>query len=99
MSQVWREFDRKKRVIQAQMLTNIFAQRSIGCKFKQPAMVFRQFQFARRAQHAFAFNAAQLPNFDDERLTVFARWQLGTDHCAGYFDANSGIWCAANNVE
>ena len=99
MRQIGREFEREQRVIQRQVFADVLAQGCIGSQLHQAAVVFGQLEFTRRAQHALAFHAAQLAHLDQERFAVFARWQFGTDQCAGHTDADPRVRCAANNVQ
>ena len=99
MRQIGRELQGEQRVIQIQMLADVLPQRRIGGQFQQAAMVFGEFEFARRAQHALAFHAAQLADLDDEGFAVFTGRQLGTDERAGNADADARIGCAADDVE
>ena len=97
--QVGRELEREQSVVKVQVLANILAQRRAKCQFKQAAVVFRDLKLARRTQHSLAFNTAQLPNLDEKRLAIFARWQDRTNQRARHLDANPRIGCAANDVE
>jgi hypothetical protein len=62
-------------------------------------MVFRQLEFAGRAQHALAFHAAQLAHLDEERLAVVAGRQLGAHQRARHLDAHTRIGRATHDVE
>ncbi len=62
------------------VVADVLADRRVVRQFQQAAVVFRQLQFARRAQHALRLDAAQLADLDFERLAVLARRQHGADH-------------------
>src|SRR5450756_2628685 len=76
MRQIGRELEGKQRIVQLQMLANVLAQRRISSQFEQTAMVFRQLELTRGAQHALAFHATQLAHLDQEGLAVFSGRQL-----------------------
>ena len=76
MRQVGREFEREQHVVKLQMLADVLAKRRVSGQLEQATMVFGQFEFAGRTQHALAFNAAQFADFDDEGFSVFARRQF-----------------------
>ena len=79
------------------MLTDVLAQWSIVSQLQQTTVVFRQLEFARGAQHALTFYAAQLADLDQEGFAILARRQLGTDQCARHLDAHARIRRTANN--
>ena len=91
MRQIGRELEGEQRVVELQVLTDVLPQRRISSQFQQAAVVFGQFEFARRAQHALAFDAAQLADLDQERFAVFAGRQLGTHQRTGHPDADARI--------
>ena len=63
-------------------------------------MVFGQFQLARRAQHALAFDTPQHAQLDLEgRRIIGWRWQLGTHQRARHLDAHAHVRCAADDAE
>ena len=99
MRQVWRELEGKQRVVQVQVLADVLAQRCVQRQLEQAAVVVRQPQFARRAQHAVAFHAAQLAHLDEKRLAIVARRQLGAHLGAGHADAGARIGRAADDGE
>ena len=79
------------------MLTDVLPKRGVKRQLQQTAMILRELEFTGRAQHALAFNAAQLADFDQEGLAILARWQLCPDQRTGHLDANACIGRAANN--
>ncbi|MNM61670.1 hypothetical protein D3C81_729750 [compost metagenome] len=97
---VRRQLDRENLIIQIQILTNILADRGVVRQDHQAAVVLGQLQFARRAQHAVAFHAAQLADLDLERRTAcFRRRQHGADHGARHQDARLDVGRAADDLE
>jgi hypothetical protein len=97
---VRRQFDFENRVVEIQRLADILADRRIFRQDHQAAMIFRQLQFACRAQHALAFHAAQLREPDRERrATLFGRRQLRADQRDRNLDARRDIRRAAHDVQ
>ena len=69
-------------------------------RISKTAVIFRQLQLARRAQHALALDAAQLRQLDRERLAArFRRRQLRADERDRHLDARRHIRRAAHDVE
>ena len=97
--QIGRELEREQHVIELEVLADVLPQRRIGSQFEQTTLVFRQLEFPRRAQHAPAFDAAQLAHLDEEGCAIFAGWQFGAHQRARHLDADSGIGCSTNNGE
>jgi hypothetical protein len=65
----------------------------------EEAFVVFDSELSRRAQHALAFDAAQLAELDHEGLAVFARRQLRSDERAGHVDARAHVRCAADDLQ
>ena len=99
MRQIGRELQGEQCVVQIQMRTDVLANRRRGVQLQQAAMVFRQLEFAGRAEHALAFHAAQLAHLDEERLAVVAGRQLGAHQRARHLDAHTRIGRATHDVE
>ena len=96
---VRREFEREQEVVEIQDLANIGTYRRIGRQFEQAAMVLAELEFARRAQHALALDATQLPELDQERLAIVTGRQLGAHQRARDLDTDARIRCTAHDVE
>ena len=62
-------------------------------------MVIGNLQLLGRAQHALTFDTAQFADFDQERLSVFARWQFSAHQGARHTDAHAGVGCATHDVQ
>ena len=62
-------------------------------------MIVRDLQFFGRAEHALAFNAAELANFDQERFAIFAGRQLGSHQSARHANAHARIGRTTDNIE
>ena len=99
MRQVGRELQGEQRVVELQHLAHIGTDRCIARQFEQAAVVFRQLEFACRAQHAETLDAAQLAHADLEGLAVLAGRQFGTDQGEGHPNARTRIRRAANNLQ
>ena len=99
MRQIGRQLQRHQGVVQIQVLANILTQRRISGQLQQTAMVVGYLQLFGRAQHALAFHAAQLADFDQERFAVFTRRQFSPHHGARHTDAHAGIGRTTNNVQ
>ncbi len=99
MRQVGRELESEERVVQIQMGANVLTHRGRSVQLQQTAVVFRQLEFAGRAQHALAFHAAQLAHLDQERLAIVARGQLGTHQRTRHLDAHTGVGRTADDIE
>ena len=104
MSQVGRQLERKKRVVQEQVFADVLPNGCISSKDVQSTCFIRQFEFLRGAQHALAFHTTQLAEFDLERcrafcITLFARWQLGPHQGARHLDAHLHIGCATHDLQ
>ncbi len=72
MGQVGSQLEREQGVVQLQVLPDILANACVCRELQQATVVFRQFKFTCRAQHALAFNTAQLAYFDKEGLAIVA---------------------------
>ncbi len=99
MREIGRELESEQGVIELQVLTDVLAHGRVWRQLEQPAMVVGQLEFAGRAQHALALHAAQLADLDQERFTVVARRQFGTDQRTRHLDTDTGIGRAADDVE
>jgi hypothetical protein len=99
VTEIRRQLERDQVVVERQRLAHVFAERRIGGKFEQAAMVVRKFQFARRAQHAEALDAAQLADADLERLAVVTRRQLGADQRQRHADADTRVRRTADDLQ
>ena len=99
MRQIGRELEREQRVVQIQVRTDVLTHGRCGIQLQEAAVVFRQLELARRAQHALAFHAAQLAHLDEKRLAVITRRQFGTHQGAWHLDAHAGIGCATHDVQ
>ena len=99
MRQIGRELERHQGVVQIEILANVLTQGGVCGQLQQAAMVVGNLQLFGRAQHALAFNAAQLADLDDERLAVFAWGQFGPHQGARHADAHAGIGRAADDIQ
>ena len=99
MRQIRRQLEREQHVVECQVIANVLTQRRIKRQLQQAAVVFRQFEFTRRAQHALAFYTPQLTDFDEERFAIFTGWQFSPHHGTRHLDANPGIGRTANDVQ
>ena len=99
MGQVGRELQGEHRVVELEHVAHICANRRLGRQFEQATMVFAQLQFAGRAQHALAFDTAQLTQLDQERLAVLARRQFGADQGARHLDADPRVRRTTDDVQ
>ena len=68
-------------------------------QFQQPGTVVRQLQFFGRAQHALAFHATQLTQFDEKRFTILAGWQCSAHQGARHLDAHPCIRGTTHNLK
>ena len=99
MRQVGRELEREDGVVELQPLADVGAQRRVGGQLEQAAVVVGDLQFARRAQHAAALDAAQLADADLEGLAVLAGRQLGADHGQRHLEPGARIGRAADDLQ
>ncbi|MNV44526.1 hypothetical protein D3C71_1362900 [compost metagenome] len=81
-------------VVQAQVLANVLAYRSVASQFKQAVVFFADLQFGGRAEHAERLDTAQLGFLDLE-----VAWQFGADHGERDLDAWAGVRGAAHDLE
>ena len=81
-------------IVQAQVGTDVLADRGISRQLHQAAVVVADLQLGGRAEHALGLHAAQLGLLDLE----VAR-QLGADHGEGNLDAGTGIRRTADHLE
>ncbi len=99
MRQVRREFEREDVVVELQVGAHVLAHGRVVGQDEQAAVVVRQFELARRAEHALAFHAAQLAEFDLEAFAVGLRRQRGADHRTRHLDSRAHIGRAAHDVQ
>jgi hypothetical protein len=87
-------------VVQVEVLADALANGRVFRQHHQAAMVFRQLQLARGAQHAVAIHAAQLADLDLERLAaVFGRGQHGAHQRARHLDAGLDVGRATDDLQ
>ena len=98
MRQIRSELEREQRVVQVQVFTNVLTQRRVRRQLQQTTMVIGQLQFFGRAQHALAFDAAQLTDLDDKWCAIFTGGQFRTDQCARNADTDAGVWRTTHDV-
>ena len=96
---VRRQLDGEFQVVQSKVIAEILADRRVVRQFHQAGVFFRQFQFARGAQHALRLDAAQLAHLDFKRFAIGARRQHGARHRADDFQARAHVRRAADDVE
>ena len=99
MRQIGRELEREQRVVQIQVRADVLAHGRCGIQLQEAAVVFRQLELARRAQHALTFHAAQLAHLDEEGFAVVTGRQFCADQRAWHLDAHARIGRAAHDVE
>ena len=95
------EFDVEHLVIEVEQGAYIGADRCARGQRQQSGMIIGQAQFARRAEHAFAVDAAHFRQLDLERRAVAAGgWrQAGADQCARHLHAGCHVRRTAHDVE
>jgi hypothetical protein len=99
MRQVGRQLDREQGVVQIQILADVLTQRGVSGQLQQAAVVVGNLQFLGRAQHALAFDSAQLAHFDDKRLSVFTWWQFSAHHGTWHTNAHTGVGCTTDDIQ
>jgi hypothetical protein len=88
------QVDFDARVVQAQVFTDVFANRRIGRQFHQAVVAFTDLQLGLGAQHAVGLDAPQLGFLDLE-----VAWQLGADHGERDLQARAHVGCTAYHLE
>ena len=99
MAQIGRELEGEQRVIQPEVFAQALAHGRVGGQLQQARAFLRNAQLAGGAQHAVAFNAAQLAQLDAKGLAIFARRQLGAHQRARHFDARPRVGRAAHDLQ
>ena len=99
MRQVGCELDRHQHVVELERFSHVLTQGRVRGQLQQTAVVIGQLQLARRAQHALAFNAAQLADLDQKRFAISTRRQLSAHQRTRYLDTDTRIGGAADDIE
>ncbi|ABA47491.1 hypothetical protein BURPS1710b_1895 [Burkholderia pseudomallei 1710b] len=97
---VRRQLDFEDRVVEVQRLPDVLAHGRAFGQDHQAAVVFGKLQFARRAEHPLALDAAQLRQLDREgRAAFFGGRQLRADERDRHLDARRDIRRAADDLQ
>ena len=99
MSQVGRELEGEQCVIELEVLTDVHTDGRVFGQDVQAVGLFRDAQFAGRAQHALALDPTQLAQLDLEDLAIGTRWQLGAHGGARDLDAGAHIGRATHDLQ
>ena len=75
MGQIRRQLQGEQHIVQFQVLANVLAQLCGLSQFQQTAVIVIELQLFGGAQHALAFHAPDLAQFDGKRFAVFTRRQ------------------------
>ncbi len=99
MGEIGRELEREQHVVQAQLFADVATDHSVVAQLQQTVALFGDLQLLGRAQHALAFDAAQLAQLDGKRLAVFTGRQQRTDGGTRHLDAGARVRCTADDVQ
>ena len=99
MRQIGREFEGEKGVVQVQIRADVLTQGRVQRQLHQPPVVFGEFEFTGRTQHALTFHATQFAQLDFEGLTVLTRRQFSAHQGARNANAHARVGGATNNVQ
>ena len=100
VAEIGRELEREDGIVEREHRAQVGADRRGIVEHEQAAVIVGELELARGAQHAAAFDAADLADLDAKRLRRLAfarRRQLGTDERARHLDAGANVGRAADD--